>query len=386
MTADERRLYRRALLANGVALGVILAGCSGDSDAPTPTPTGTPTPDSTSVGGETGTPTPTPTESALARFDYPEGASRSGIEAEQLLSTHESTVRDAGSVTVIIEVVTRYENRTESRDVFETFDGDAVYRRDVGDQLATRSWSPPDESVTYVRLDVGDRRRFRIDDREPSRTAIAGLEPFDALIVGAAWGGAREVVETVEGGPGVVYDATGVADESRLLELRSGDRVTDLAATLTVTAAGYVEEATYDLTVRQGDETVGRTATATVLSVGDTTVPEPSWAFDVKREGVQFEADIRSTEEHVRMKMVNGETIPGQATVTVTTAQGDQSGTTELGRSLSAGDTLYAGFNGNGRLVADVNDLPITATKLGQRASVAIDLGRFPLFRGEVTT
>lgn len=385
MVADERRLYRRALLAKGVGVGVLVAGCSGDGDAPSPTPTGTSDPDSTSVGGETETETSTSEGSALARFDYPEGTSQSGIEAGQLLATHGTTVRDAGSVTVITEGETRYENRTVSNDVFEAFDAGAVYRRDVGDQLATRSWSPADESVTYVRLDVGDRRRFRIDNRDLSRTPIAELKPLDALLAGAAWGEAREVVETVEGDAAVVYDATGVADEARLLELLSGDQVTGLEATVTVTETGYVEEVTYDLTVDRGDETVGRAATGTVLSVGETTVPEPSWANDAEREGVRFDADIRSTEEHVRLKMVNGETIPEQATVSVSPAADDRSGTAQFDQPLSVGDTLYAGFDEEGRLAADVNELPLTSTKLGERASVVVEVGRFPLFRGTVT-
>lgn len=384
MTADERPLYRRALLAGGAALGVALAGCSGTSDGPTPTDTPTPTPDDDGNGPGGGTPTGTrtPTPSPLETFDYPTGATRSGIDAERLLATHETTVTDAGSVTVMVESETTYENRTETLDRFGAFDTDAVYRRDVRDQIAERAWSPADESVTYVRMDAGDRRRYRIDDSGPERSSIAGLEPFDALLAGATWGEARAVVETLDGGTGVVYDATGVADEARLLELLSGAVVTDLAASVTVGAAGYVEEVTYELTVRRDGAVVARTAEATVMSIGGTTVPEPSWANTARREGTRFAVDIAPSEDFVRLELVNGVDLPSQTTVTVNT---DRSGSTAIGETVSVGDTVFVGFNEAGALRSDVNARPFTDVRFRGAASVLVELGRFTLFRGTVS-
>ncbi|WP_276259348.1 DUF7537 family lipoprotein [Haloglomus litoreum] len=380
MTGDENPLSRRTLLASGAALGVFLAGCSGTSDEPTPTTTPTPTPDGgNGPGGGTPTGTPTPTPAALESFDYPAGATRSGIDAARLLGTHEATVTDAGSVTVMVEEETTYENRTETLDRLDAFDSDSVYRRDVRDQVAERAWSPADESVTYVRMDVGDRRRYRIDDSGPGRSSIAGLEPFDALLAGAAWGEARAVVETLDGGTGVVYDATGVADEARLLELLSGQVVTDLTASVTVGAAGYVEEATYDLTVRRDGAVVARTATVTVTSLGETTVPEPSWANTARREGTRFDAGITSSEDFVRLELVNGADLPAQTTVLVTA---DRAGSAAVGETVTVGETVYAGFNEAGKLQVDVGSRPLTDVKLRGPVSVVVELGRFTLFRG----
>lgn len=382
MTADEKPLYRRTLLASGAALGVFLAGCSGTSDGPTPTDTATPTPDDRN-GPDGGTPTGTrtPTPSALDTFDYPEGATRSGISAEQLLGTHEATVTDAGSVTVMVEAETTYENRTEPSDRLAAFDSGAVYQRDVRDQIAERAWSPADESVTYVRMDAGDRRRYRIDDSGPSRSGIAGLEPFDALLAGAAWGEARAVVETLDGGPGVVYDATGVADEARLLELLSGEQVTGFEASVTIAAAGYVETVTYELTVLSEGERVTRTAEAIATSLGETTVPEPSWANTARREGTRFEVGITPSEDFVRLELANGADIPGQTTVTVTA---DNAGSTTIGETISVGDTVYVGFNEAGKLQSAVNARPLTDVKLRGSTSVVVELGRFTLYRGRL--
>lgn len=382
MTGDERRLYRRALLAKGAALGVVLAGCSG-TDSPTETPTDTPTPTPSGAGPGGGTPSETPTDTALANFDYPEGATRGGIAAAQLAGTHETTVVGAGSATVAVEEETRYGDRTESFEQFGVFDADDVYRRDVGDQLAERVWSPADESVAYVRMDANNRRRYRIDDQVPERTGVARMDLFAALLAGGAWSEATEVVETFEGDAAVRYEATGVADEARLLELLSGDVVTGFEATVTVTARGHVHEATYDLAVRRGTETVERTATATVFSLGETDVSEPSWANTARREGVRFDATITPTEEFVRLKLVNGADLPPGTTVQV---RARQSGSTTVGGTVSVGDTVFAGFDEAGRLLADVNDQPLASVNLGTSASVVVELDRFVLFRGDLRT
>lgn len=384
---DERGLFRRAVLGKGAALGVLLAGCSG-TEGPTETPSDTPTSTETSVGGGTETPdgTGTPTgETALERFAYPQGATRAGITAEQLLGTHESTVLDSGSVTVTVEGETRYANRTESFDQFGVFDADDVYRRDVGDQLAERVWSPADESVAYVRMDANNRRRFRIDDEVPVRRGVAQLDLFAVLLAGATWGEAVEVVETFEGESAVAYEAAGVADESRLLELLTGDAVTGLTGRVVVTEGGYVHEATYDLTVRRGEESVEQTATATVFSLGETDVSEPSWANTARREGTRFDADITPTEDFVRLKLVNGADLPAGTTGQVTAGQ-SQSGTAAFGERVTVGDTVYLGFNEAGRLFAEVNDQPLTDVELGSSASAVVELDRFVLYRGTVTT
>lgn len=112
---------RRQLLAGAIVATISgLAGCSGssgDSDptdtaaktetSTTPTATETSTPISTTetvITTETATTTEEEGPPSLDEFAYSEGATRDGIDSQQLSKTHESAIGDAGSATLAGEL------------------------------------------------------------------------------------------------------------------------------------------------------------------------------------------------------------------------------------------------------------------------------------------
>lgn len=389
MDADSL-LSRRAVLAEGVAASVLLAGCSGGGGGPTDTATATGT--ATATDSPTGTPTGTPTETAtptpepttVENFEYPEGAGQAGIEGGTLYETHRSTIIDAGSVTVDLEQARSDGSFSSSFVQTNAFGSDGLSSVTERGDLTESLWSPGDEEVGYVRMDTGFDQRYRIDNTAPRPQRLIQLPLAESLLAGASWTEALEVEET-GGGEGeddeafaVVYEATGVADERTLMEgTLFGDAVSEFTATIAVTAAGYLHRLTYDITVERDGETIQREATAMLGALGTTTVSEPSWAGAARENGVRFSIGAANGGRLVELEMLNGADISGQARANLS-ASGVASGS--LGQPVTVGDTLYLGLSGGGDLLVGVNEMPDGATDLGEFAFASLRRNQFTLF------
>jgi hypothetical protein len=385
---DERlAVSRRALLAAGITATASLAGCSGNdsdptattteksgdsTDTPQDTPSPTDTPAPTTEPPTTTERTPTPSGPSLSEFDYPDGASQSGIDAQALYGAHESTLTGAGSLTVESTRTTSFDDFQETLVATNEVSADGVRREvtDEEDNLTETLWSPASEQVAYVQMAAGFEKRYRIDNQAPNPGALAELRRFQVLLAGAEWSEATDVVETADGDYEAVYEATGVADEESLLRIFFGDTLTEFEATVSVTQSGYVGAITYDVTVQTSDRSRREDAAMTVGVVGDTTVDEPEWAETARENGARFDAAPTDDRTAIELEMVNGTDLPGDTRLSL--SDGRQRGETTLSDTLSEGGRLYLSLSEDGSLLVGTDGVPEGARPLERRARVAL--------------
>ncbi|WP_135819856.1 DUF7537 family lipoprotein [Halostella litorea] len=377
-------ISRRVVLGSGAALSAALAGCTGggsdgggsetdaDTDAATDAGTGTET--------ETATKTTEKPGPTLAEFEYPDGAARDGIDGGTLFGTHESTVTDAGTLTVESEITREFSEFADTESATnEIGEGGVARTTDDGD-LTESLWSPDGEAAAYVRMKSGFEERYRIDDRAPRPRELAELGRFEALLRGAAWSEALEVVEAGEG-YAATYESTGVADEDALLGLAFGDSVAAFEARVAVSQSGYVREVVYNISVaREGDD-VRHDATLAVGGVGETTVAEPDWADAAREEGVRFAVQPTSDGRGVELEMVNGGDVPAESRLALSDARGR--GQRQLSEPLSAGDRLFVGLSDGGELLKATDGVPDGARALEGFARTTIRYRGYLLLQSE---
>jgi hypothetical protein len=393
---DEKpETSRRALLLSGVTVAASLAGCSGGGDAtdtpepaatstgtetPTPTATETSTPTATETSTPTATPTPESPGPSLEEFDYPEGADRSGVDPAVLFRTHQSTLTDAGSVTLTGELSRRGEDFEETLGMERRIGDGAVATtsEDRGDSLTESLWSPSGDSLAYVRLESGFDQRYRIDNQAPEPNRVAEFRRFQSLLRGAEWGEATEVVPAGEEQYAVTYEATGVADEERLLRYQFGDSVAEFEATIAVSQGGYIRELSYDVTTDTPRGPRQQTVTMTVGAVGETTVEEPDWADTAREEGIRFEASTAGDGTAIELEMVNGGQVPAEARVSLSDANGR--GTRQLSDPVTPGDSLSLSLSDNNELLVGTGGPPEGGRTLEEFVRATIRHRGFELF------
>jgi hypothetical protein len=369
---DNISVSRRSLLATGAALSVTLAGCSGNDDSgttdtPESTPEGTATPESTPE--QTPTPESTPEEDptpSLSEFDYPEGASQDGLDSSTIYSTHESTVIDAGSLTLTTDTNRTIDSFEESVTRVNEFDARNIHVTvEQADNSPTEyQWSPSDEDLTYVQMESGFNTEYRIDNQAPDTNTVTGLNPFKQYLTATEWGEAKEVVETADG-YGVTYSSTGVSQPRNI----HGGEFDEYEASVTVSESGYVAELTYDLTVTFDDGAKQREqVTASLSKVGETTVEEPEWASTARDEGVQFDVSLTDSGTAYKIEMVNGDEVPENTRINLRSDRGR--GSQNLSQALSVGDTLYLGLSNTGELLLETDQVPDGASELSGFISI----------------
>jgi len=381
---NERMVSRRSVLASGVALSAALAGCSGgggsdgtetatDADTDTAADTDTETATATETTAEPG---PTPEE-----FEYPDGASRDGVDGATLFGTHESTVTGAGTLTVEGEITREFPDFSDTETMTNKIGSDGVAGTIESGDLTETLWSPDGESLAYVQMATGFEERYRIDNEPPRPRELAELRRFQGLLRGAAWSEALEVVE-VPSGYAVTYESTGVADENALLQVVPGESVSEVEARIAVTQSGYVREIAYDISVARGSDTVRQDAMLTVGSVGDTSVPEPEWADTAREEGVRFERRLTADGRGVELEMVNGAEISADARVALSDGRGRGQG--QLSEPLAEGDRLFLALSDGGELLTARDGLPDGARQLEGFARATIRYRAYQLLATEL--
>jgi len=375
MTVDPT-LSRRALLAGGVALSTAMAGCSGGENS-----SGTPARTETGTEAAEGTPesTGTPTDPApsLSAFDYPDGASREGIDSTALYSTHESTVTGAGSLTLDRERVLDDQYGGFTRRETNEFGSAGIYREIVESDTTEAVWSPSGEDRAYTELSSGFDTVYRIDNQAPDTNEVTGLFQTRLVLEDATWGEATDVVAAGDEFA-VRYEATGLENNRRVAY---GNTAESFTATIAVTASGYVRELGYSVSYTQDGETVSVDVTATLSSVGSTTVEAPSWRDTAAENGVQFTGSLTDAGTAYRLEMVNGSGISSDARLSLRDDRGRDD--SSLPNALTVGDTLYVGLSQSNELLVGSDGTPDGAREL--RGSVNVDLsgGPFTLFTDE---
>jgi len=376
---DKSTMSRRRMLASGVAVSAALAGCSGSGGDGTETEgdeTTTETTDETEMTAQTTEdPTPTPAE-----FEYPAGATRSGIDGTALFRTHESALTDAGSATLDSTLTREFGSYSETITSTNELGADGVRRVTETSDLTESLWSPSSERVGYVRMEAGFEQRYRIDNQAPSPNEIAEFRRFEYLLAGASWSEATEVVEAGDD-YAAVYQSTGVADENALLRLAFGQRVSEFEATVAVTQSGHVRDLTYDITVEREDGQTRQDASITVRSVGETSLEAPDWTETARKQGVRFSMDATDDQRAVELEMRNGADVPEGSRVSL--SNGRRRGSVQLTAALTEGDRLYLALSEGGDLLIGGDGVPDGATQLEGFVRTAVRFQQYLLFEEE---
>lgn len=359
-------MKRRYVLAGAAAASIPLAGCgsstsddSGSSDDSAEGAGGNET--EVSGGDETEDESTNQTEGAedagptLDEFSYPDGAARDGVDDAALFGTHESTLVEAGSLTLESERVDRFDGTEFSRTQTNRFDTNDISVELTENGETEQFWSPADEDVAYVRMESGFDQAFRVDERAPQAAEVTGLNEFNRYLTEVEWGAATEVVEVADGF-GVVYESVGYSDRLSFGEMEEFD------AAITVTEAGYVSRLAYAQTEDRDGDTVEIDAEVGVTAVGETTVEEPDWADTAREEGIRF--DVAPTDDGTafRLELTNGDEVSSDARVRLRDDRG--SADAGLSRSLSVGDALFVGLSEAGDLLTDSGGAPEGARAL----------------------
>lgn len=372
---DEQAVTRRTILGTGAATAAALAGCTSE-DAPDEGSGG----DVPATETATTTATETPTGPTLESFEYPEGASRDGVDGETLAGTHREAIIDAGSLTLETEETREFDGHGETSEVTRKW-GDSGVLVTTDGRLTETLYSPDGERAGYVEMDTGFEQRYRIDNRAPSAESVSQVARFGHLVTGVAWSEATEVVEDAAGEYAVVYESTGVADAEALQRVVYGE-VTDLEASVTVSRAGHVSALSYDVTVEQEHSTIREVVAATVTGVGETAVEEPDWTETAKETGTRFEVSIVEDGEVVELEMTNGEDVPGDAVLSA--SFGGQFDDAGLPGAVSVGDRVNAAFGGDGELRVRVNATPSETSPLGDYGRVTLRFEQYTLFEERI--
>ncbi len=376
MSSDE--FARRTLLAKGMVVSSMLAGCSSNQQTTSTEPK---TESASSTETATATVTETPSKPSLESFEYPDGAQKDGISGSTLNESHQRTVMDAGSATVEID------ERTDHGDFIDTlaqsnfYSAESVLQTEQQEEVTEHRWSPPNGPPTYVQMDSGFEQRYRIDNRRLQPHEALRFDVLRSVAVGGEWSGAQEVVETDAGNYAVVYESTGVVIESMLLEVTVGQAISEFSASMTVSEQGHVRELSYEMTVETDRGPVQERSTVTTSAVGETTAAEPSWLNTAKENGVRFTATTTDDRTFVKMDMDNGADVPATTRADVSAA-GHATG--EIDATVSEGDTLYLGISTSGDLLSAVNSRPSGGIELGDFVYANLVDGAFDFFEGDV--
>lgn len=254
MTGGRRS---NSLLAVGVVVLVVAAGCGGLSGDGTPTPTTTTTTD----GGMT----------------FPTGFGEEGVTDDAAaLNGHTNVLLSQGNFTFVFV--------SESDTGDGTTNTTLVNRVNTEQRTALRTVTRPEAVATqyvaagtaYTRIEPRDNRAVqyrsaseRVDPNGATARSLVG-----GLMGGVAWESPEQV--TVDGDRAVRYEADAVTNASAVLEV-DGEAVESFEATLVVAASGVVREVSYTATFSRDGREVTDRVTVRFEAVGTTDVEEPAW-------------------------------------------------------------------------------------------------------------
>ncbi|SDF75475.1 hypothetical protein SAMN04488067_10839 [Halorubrum xinjiangense] len=345
-------MNRRYILASAAAASISLAGCSGSAPDESTSPNGSGDGSNTEEdedGSETQSEESEDSTPSLGEFAYPTGTDRSGVDAGELFNTHESTLVDAGSLTLDQERVDIFDGNEFSRTLTNEFEANNISVGLTEDGETEQFWSPADEDVAYVRLESGFDQAYRVDERAPPAAEVTGLNEFNRYLTEVEWGEATEVVEVADG-YGVTYESVGYSDRLSFGEMEEFD------AAITVSESGYVSDLEYAQTEDRNGDTVEIDAESAVMAVGETTVEEPDWAETAREEGVRFDVTFTDDGTAFRLELTNGDEVSTEARVRLRDGRGSAS--RNLSQALSVGDVLFVGLSETGDLVTDSDGAP----------------------------
>lgn len=351
-------MNRRYILTSAAAASISLAGCSSSTPDESASSNGSADGSDTEEdgdGSETETDESENSTPSLEEFAYPTGTDQSGVDAGALFNAHESTLVEAGSLTLDQERVDRFDGTEFSQTRTNEFEANNVSLALTEDGETEQFWSPADEDVAYVRMESGFDQAYRVDERAPPAAEVTGLNEFNRYLTEVEWGEATEVVEVADGF-GVTYESVGYSDRLSFGEMEEFD------AAITVSESGYVSDLEYAQTENRNGDTVELNAESAVTAIGETTVEEPDWAETAREEGVRFDVAFTDDGTAFRLELTNGDEVSSDARLRLRDGRG--SANRGLSQALSVGDVLFVGLSESGDLLTGSDGAPEGAREL----------------------
>lgn len=355
----RRKTRRRFLAATGSS--VVFTGClrldesepegatAGETEIESTasrTRSVTPSATSTATTAEASTDTqdPTETQSATetrtqAEPDYPIGMSRNGVSGT-LAEGNENALAQQESYTVDIgkNEVGKYENSvthamegsdlalqsgrrgSEQRSFDRYYEDDLVLGRvqQADGYLFTEITTPWGFPLNWLLRTKILQSQFKAGEfSEPAATSVEGEEVFRST-------------------------SSGVSDPEPILNQWSwfnGDSIGDFSASVLVRPDNTIKRYTSSTTL-VGESVLTIEFDYETSGFGSSPVSEPGWTADARNRAPKFETTHRS-DGHLTVEHVGGQSIPGEAAVSLSAAEGDYSGRQSLDENLSEGDGLW---------------------------------------------
>lgn len=350
---------REWLTAVSTATIAGIAGCTG-SDESEPAANGDDGTENSTENEQEDEQEPEEMEPTLDDFEFPEHASREGLEAADFVAAHLDYVRDAGSVTVV-ESTTRedqYGNDESETEARIGSDGILVTEEDG---TTVDMWTEHESNRGFVRRDHGFQTAYQLTDEAVSvRTALLERDATN-FADGFEFGEAAAAVE-IDGTVTARYDVTGVADSRMAARLVYGQEITDATGSAFVTEDGLLKRFEYDLESRGDDTDQRQTAEVTYGDVGSTTVSEPEWVATAREDGRLLEATV-TDDGYLEFTLVNGKPLP-EGTLFWADIQGMNSDE-PLPDEVAVDDRIIVAANGNGASIA-VNEKPASESNFSR--------------------
>lgn len=337
-------MHRRRLLAlAGTVSTVAVAGCTSSDDSGEDEPT-----ESTDE-----TQTEADSETSLDEFEFPEHASREGIDAVSVTDEHLDTIQDSGSVTVSRSSEREYERHSSEEQLEARLSTDGIRTTRDRDGYQEQIWTEIGDSRGLIRRDGGFQETFQITSEAPRTSEILGEHTLELFAEGFSFGEAEAAVE-IDGTLTVQYDVESVADSTTLEQLVHADSVEDATGSAFVTEDGVLKRFSYDIEYGAHGESMSETLETTYRDIGDTTVTEPDWAETARAEGRQFTA-TKTDDGYLELELANGDSISAGSNVDISIPSGH--GNQQLSEALTVGDRIVVGADDAG-LSIEINDTP----------------------------
>ena len=343
---------REWLTAMGTAVTAGIAGCTSSDDSE-----GTSSDDSEAAangteGTENGTDDeqdPAETGPTLEDFEFPEYASRDGLEAGDFVSAHFDRVRDEGSVTVVESATHEHPHGSNESETEARIGSEGIL---VTEGTIDR-WTEHESNRGFVRRDHGFQSAYQITDNAVSTPRALLERDATRFANGFAFGEATSVVE-IEGTVTARYDVTDVADSAVAARLTYADEITDATGSAFVTEDGLLKRFEYDIDYREEGNDERRTAEVTYGDVGATSVSEPEWVATAREDGRLLEPAV-TDDGYLELTLANGEPIPEGASASISMERAYGRG--PLPAEVAVGDRIVVAFTDHGVSIA-VNEEP----------------------------
>ncbi|WP_436343911.1 DUF7537 family lipoprotein [Natronorubrum sp. FCH18a] len=363
-------MHRRRLLAlAGTVSTVAVAGCTSSDDSEEDEPT-----ESTDETQEADS------ETSLDDFEFPEHASREGIDAVHITDEHLNTIQDSGSVTVSRSSEREF-GRHSNEEHLEAQLSRAGIRAtwDRGD-YEEATWTEIGDSRGLIRRDGGFQETFQITSEAPHTSEILGEHTLELFAEGFSFGEAEAAVE-IDGSLTAQYDVESVADSTTVERLVHADSIDDATGSVFVTEDGTLKRYSYDIEFDAHGESRSQSIETTYFDIGETTVTEPDWAETARAEGRQFTA-TKTDDGYLELELANGDSISAGSNVDISTPAGHEN--QQLSEALTVGDRIVMGADSAG-LSIEINGTPDSSSGIDTRhVYLHIRSDGLPIYDGSV--